>query len=464
MDLYLSAADRRHGLARAIYEQVRAAIAEGRVRPGDRLPASRELAQQLDVSRHTVTTAYGFLVAEGFLAGATGAGTRVTLPPAEPPRRQAAPGRPPAALSPLPVKARPRLDLSLGVPDPGLFPADEWRGHVRRALRDARAAQYGDPAGDPVLRSAIATWIHRSRGVAASPERTVVTAGAQQAFDLILGVLTRPGDVVAVEDPGYLPFHKLALARGAKVVPVPVDDEGLVVSALPARARIAYVTPSHQFPLGPVLSLGRRRQLLAWARDARAHVVEDDYDSEFRFSDRPLEPLARLDDAGQVIYVGSFSKTLSPSLRAGFLVAPAELVDSLAGLRQLVDWCSPVFLQRALARLLSDGTMDRHLRRARRAYRDRHQLMVDWLSGPGRRLGRPVRGDAGLHIAVELSAGVDEGKLVERARARGLAIEGLASYSIDAKPPGLVLGYGAAGPQQLAEALPLVLELAGRRR
>jgi GntR family transcriptional regulator / MocR family aminotransferase len=409
MDLYLGTKDRQRGLARAIYEQVREAIAEGRVKAGEQLPPSRELARQLGVSRFTVTTAYGFLVAEGFLAGASGAGTVVALPasPASP-RRGPAPRRPGLAPlpAPLPAAARPRLDLSLGCPDPDLFPSTEWRGQVRRALRDAHTAQYGDPAGDPKLRAAIATWIHRSRGVRASPHRVVVSAGAQQAFDLVLGALIKPGDVVAVEDPGYLPFRTLAQARGARVIPVPVDGEGLVVASLPARARLVYVTPSHQFPLGPVLSLARRRHLLEWARAAGAHVIEDDYDTEFRFSDRPLEPLARLDTDGRVIYVGSFSKTLSPSLRLGFLVVPDELVASLAGLRQVIDWCSPVFLQRALAGFLADGTMDRHLRRARRVYRARHQLVVDWLAGrpPGpwrrgpprrRRVAGHGRGEAG---------------------------------------------------------------------
>src|SRR5262249_35100053 len=378
-------------------------------------------------------------------------------PPAAPPRGGGGPGRPPAVLSPLPVQVPPRLDLRLGVPDPDLFPDDEWRSHVRRALRDPRAAQYGDPAGEPMLRAAIAAWIHRSRGVAAAPERTVVTAGAQQAFDLILGGLLR--DVVAVEDPGYPPFHKLARMRGARILPVPVDAEGLVVDALPARARLVYVTPSHQFPLGSILSLPRRRRLLAWARAAGAHIIEDDYDSEFRFSDRPLEPLARLDDAARVLYVGSFSKTLSPSLRLGFLVAPDEIVASLAGMRQIVDWCSPAFVQRALAGLLADGTMDRHLRRAGRAYRARHGILVEWLSGPGRRLGRLVPGDAGPHGAVELARGVDEARLVARARARGVAVEGLGPYSIDARRPGVAMGYGAATPERLAEALPILLDL-----
>jgi GntR family transcriptional regulator/MocR family aminotransferase len=185
--------------------------------------------------------------------------------------------------------------------------------------------------------------------------------------------------------------------------------------------------------------------------------VEDDYDSEFRFGDRPLEPIARLDERGRVIYVGSFSKILSPSLRLGFLVAPGELVAPLVGLRKLMDWGSPAFLQRALAGLVADGELDRHLRRARRTYRARHQLIADWLTGPGRRLGTLLPSDAGLHLTVELAAGIGEAALIARARTRGVAVEGLASYAINSTRAGLALGYGTATTERLSEFLPVLL-------
>ncbi|PTL85519.1 PLP-dependent aminotransferase family protein [Vitiosangium sp. GDMCC 1.1324] len=466
MDIYLTEQAHRRGLARAIYEQIREAIVEGRIRPGDRLPPSREMAKQLAVSRYTVTTAYGFLVAEGFLEGASGAGTRVAAQPesAVPGgrvRRGAMPRHRLAGLSPMVTEETPSLHLGVGAPDTALFPLLDWRRQMARALRslDAAGASYGDAAGDAVLRAEIATWIHRSRGVRATPEEVVITAGAQQAFDLIIGALTQPGDIVAVEDPGYVPFRKLAEVRCARVAPIPVDDSGLVVEALPSRAKLVYVTPSHQFPLGPVLSLVRRRQLLDWARTTGSVIIEDDYDSEFRFSDRPLEPLQRLDTGGRVIYVGSFSKTLAPSLRAGFLVAPRELVSSLAGLRQLVDWHSPALLQRTLAGFLSEGMMDRHLRRARKEYRARHQFIVDWFRGPGRRLGRLISVDAGLHVAVALQPGLDEARLIERARAAGLTLEGLSKYSIDTGRRGLALGYGGTNRQGLEKAFQLLSKL-----
>ncbi|WP_394824604.1 PLP-dependent aminotransferase family protein [Pendulispora albinea] len=475
MDLYLTADDHRRGLARAIYEQIREAIAEGRVRPGDRLPPSRDLARQLGVSRFTVTTAYGFLAAEGFIQGATGGGTRICAvrPPssiarartAEAPLAARVPRLPPAAPDSPPASGEPMLHVRLGVPDAALFPFTDWRRHTFRAMRTLRGARpaYGDAAGDPKLRTAIADWIHRSRGVRTHADRIVVTAGAQQAFDLILGALVQPGDPVAVEDPGYPPFRKLAQFRGAKVVPVPVDDEGLVTSALPARAKLVYITPSHQFPRGSALSLARRRELLDWARRAGAHIVEDDYDSEYRFMDRPLEPLQRLDADERVIYVGSFSKTLSPALRAGFVSAPPKLASAIAGLRQLVDWHSPEPLQLTLAGFLSDGSMDRHLRRARRIYRARHQAIADWCEGPGRSIGHLIRASAGLHVAIALHPTLDEFDLIERAAKAGLAVQGLSKFSIEATQRGLTLGYGSVSMPELERALGILAALARRR-
>ncbi|WP_394846050.1 PLP-dependent aminotransferase family protein [Pendulispora brunnea] len=458
MDFYLNADDHRRGLARALYEQIRQAIAEGRIRPGDRLPPSRELAKQLAISRFTVTTAYGYLVAEGFLEGASAAGTRVTLPARRSQLQRVTPpllrGRH-APASPAPPNEPAAMQMELGVPDAESFPYTEFRTQTWRAMRELRThggTQYGDAAGEPSLRRAIATWIHRSRGVRAAPEEVVVTAGAQQAFDLVLSALARPGDTVAVEDPGYPPFRQLAELRGVKVVPVQADHHGLVVESLPPRARLVYVTPSHQFPLGSVLSLVRRRLLLDWAQATGAFILEDDYDSEFRFSDRPLEPMQRLDTGARVLYIGSFSKSLSPSLRTGFVVAPREVASTLASVRALLDCHSPAILQRTLARFLDDGSMDRHLRRTRKLYRARHQFIVDWFAGPGRTLGKLIAIDAGLHLAAELHDSWDERTLCTRALDAGLNISGLAKFSVESIRPGLTFGYGNSPPEKLEQA------------
>ncbi|WP_394835509.1 PLP-dependent aminotransferase family protein [Pendulispora rubella] len=465
MDIYLNADDHRRGLARALYEQIRQAIAEGRIRPGDRLPPSRELAKQLAISRFTVTTAYGYLVAEGFLEGASAAGTRVTLPARRGTLRHAAPSSSRdrgAAVPNAPSNEPMAMQLELGVPNAASFPYSEFRTQTWRAMRELRAdggTGYGDAAGEPSLRKAIATWIHRSRGVRAAPEEVVVTAGAQQAFDLVLSALARPGDTVAVEDPGYPPFRQLAELRGVKVVPVQADQHGLIVESLPPRAKLVYVTPSHQFPLGSVLSLVRRRLLLDWAQATGAFILEDDYDSEFRFSDRPLEPMQRLDTGARVIYIGSFSKSLSPSLRTGFVIAPHEIASALSSARQLLDCHSPAILQRTLARFLDDGSMDRHLRRTRKLYRVRHQFIVDWFAGPGRTLGKLIAIDAGLHLTAELHDTWDEHALCARALDAGLRISGLAKFSVQSIRPGLSFGYGNSPPEKLEEAFRILKKI-----
>jgi len=484
VDLFLTPEDRGAGLVRALYERVRGAIDEGRIGPGDALPPSRDLARQLGVSRHTVTTAYGYLVAEGFLDGAAGGGTRVSPlaaragggRPARRFRSSAATPPPPGAAAPGGGPgAGPALRLPVGLPDPSLFPAAAWRRCVARALREPESG-YGDHAGEPALRAAIAAYVHRSRGVTSGPDGVVVAAGAQQAFALALLALVRPGEVVAVEDPGYARFRLLAEARGARVVPVPVDGEGLVVDALPPRARLVHVTPSHQFPTGVALSLARRRALAAWARRTGAVVLEDDYDSEFRHARRPLEPLYRLDPGGRVVYVGSFSKSFSPALRLGFAVAAPELARELAAMRALADWHSPAVLQRALAAFLAEGEMDRHVRRARRAYRERHDRIVAGLAGilargtgRGRPPGQPpalVASGAGLHVAVELPRGEEE-RVLSEAREAGLDLEGMSPHAVASRREGVLVGFGAVGLPEVERGLAVlasVIPHGSRRR
>ncbi|WP_306214589.1 MocR-like pyridoxine biosynthesis transcription factor PdxR, partial [Actinoplanes sp. RD1] len=414
------------------------------------------------VARNSVATAYEQLVAEGYLTARTGAGTFVARVRPEPAarRRHADPLRPRAGwtFAPAPASAAepvPRYDFRTGIPDAGLFPFETWRRLVAGELRLGANApgRYGDPAGHPALRAAIARYVGYSRSLRVLPEEVVVTNGAHHALDLIGRVLVSPGDVVAVEDPGYPPARQVFASLGARVTGVPVDADGLVVDALPDRARVVYTTPSHQFPLGRAMGLARRHALLAWAARRQAAIVEDDYDSEFRHSARPLEPLHSLDTVGRVLYVGTFSKSMLPSLRTGFVLAPAPLRAALTAARQLGDSYGQVAVQAALARFIDEGLLARHVRRAGRAYRDRHARVVAALSGlPQLAL---VPSAAGLHVAAltpEPAAPV-----VAAARARGVAVEDLASYGSDST--GFVLGFGAIDPALLDEGLSILTSL-----
>jgi len=462
MDIHVDLAG-RGDLSARIYRALLDAIVDGRLRPGEKLPPTRELAQRLEVSRTTVTDAYDRLTAEGFLIGRVGAGTFVSTQPTQRAERRALGGvaRPRELWSSLPPPvSTPWLDYDfrLGAPDGRLFPMETWRRLVTRELRVkvVRNFDYGDPSGHPALRAAIARYFGVSRSVRAGADDVLVTQGAQQALDLIGRVLVAPGDVVAVEEPGYVPARRLFQSLGASVVPVPVDAAGLDVSALPPTARLVYTTPSHQFPLGTPMSLERRTALLAWAEAQDAVVVEDDYDSEYRFSDRPLEPLQSIDRGGRVVYVGSFSKTMAPMLRLGFVVAPESLRSALRTAKQLTDWHGDVIAQAALAAFLDEGLLARHVRKATREYAARHALLVStverdfpWLT--------LVPSAAGLHLCVRSS--VDVSGVVERARAVGVGVQALADFCLGPVRQGLVLGYGAISQERIVEGLRRLAEV-----
>ncbi|GIE78082.1 GntR family transcriptional regulator [Actinoplanes philippinensis] len=446
-----------------VYRQVRAAILDGRLRPGERLPPTRELARATELSRNTVATAYERLLAEGFVATRVGSGTYVEETIARPaPARPGGSLRPRRAWTPAsPSGAAPRYDLRAGAPDPALFPLASWRRLMNRELRlrtltDARRT---GPGGDPALRAAVAHRLGMSRSVRAAADDVIVTSGAQQAFDLIGRVLLAPGDVVAVEDPGYPQARRLFEALGAVPAPVPVDGRGLVVDALPAGARLVYTTPSHQFPTGVTMSLSRRRELLAWAGRHDAAIVEDDYDSEFRFEDRPLEPLHSLDRAGRVIHVGSFSKTMLPALRLGFLIAPAGLRAALLAAREVTVQHGDPCAEAALAAFLEEGLFARHLRTVTRAYAVRRALLLDALHGELSRWLVPLPSIAGLHLTAHLRPGVRDGAatVVERAARAGVALQTLAQFHRGpAGPDGLVIGFGSVPTDRLPEALRLL--------
>ncbi|MFG3597960.1 PLP-dependent aminotransferase family protein [Bradyrhizobium sp. RDI18] len=320
-----------------------------------------------------------------------------------------------------------RFDFRAALPDASLFPHRAWRRVVARALRsrEMAAGAYESPAGNWDLRAAIARHIGISRSVAASPDDVIVTNGTQQALDIVARVLLDPGDIVAVEKPGYLPPRYLFKALGARVIGVPVDSEGLVVEALPAGARAVYVTPSHQFPLGVAMSLSRRRALLAWAERTNAVVFEDDYDSEFRFGGRPLEPLQTLDTTGRVVYVGTFSKTLLPTLRLGFMVVPPSLREAANKAKFVTDWHTATMAQSALARFIDEGAFARHIRKVSRTYSERHAVLTEGIKMNFDDHLDLVPSSTGLHIAAYARrASVDDiDAIASRAFDLGVAIQ-----------------------------------------
>ncbi|MBR0822821.1 PLP-dependent aminotransferase family protein [Bradyrhizobium liaoningense] len=456
----------RNDLSGEIYRQIRQAILDGRLRPGERLSPTRELAAALAVSRSTVTVAYESLLAEGFARSHTGAGTFVnhqfgTKRPASKSRRSA------AARSirvravwetialPAPAFRAARFDFDAGHPDASLFPHRAWRRVVASALRSRERADgvYEAPAGNWDLRVAIARHIGVSRSVTGAPADVIVTNGTQQALDIIARVLVEPGDIVAVEKPGYVPAKDLFRALGARIIGVPVDSEGLVVEALPAEARVVYVTPSHQFPLGMAMSLSRRHALLAWAERNNAVIVEDDYDSEFRFGGRPLEPLQTLDATGRVVYVGTFSKTLLPALRLAFMVVPPSLREAAYKAKFVTDWHTATTAQDALAQFIDEGAFARHIRRVSRIYSERHEMLTAEIKRNFGDYLDLVPSSTGLHVAAYARRGSldDIDAIASRALALGVAIR---SFPLEGKPQaGIMLGYGGIETTRIAEGM-----------
>jgi len=464
MDVHVSLVGRRD-LAGEIYRQLRSAILDGRLRGGERLPPSREMALGLSVSRTTVGVAYDRLISEGFAVARTGSGTfvsrQVSTTPV--PRRRGTPGalRPRRVwdeVAPLGHWRETDFDFRPGIPDASLFPYETWRALMARQLRPLAVGRggYADPAGHDGLREAISRHVGTARGVRALAEDVIVTNGTQQAVDVVARVLLNPGDRVAVEDPGYPPPRWLFQTLGAKVTGVPVDAEGLVVDAIPRDARMVYVSPSHQFPLGTSMSLRRRMALLAWAREHDAAIVEDDYDSEFRFGGRPIEPLQMLDTSGRVIYIGTFSKTTLATLRLGFVIVPPSIRAAARAAKFVTDWHTALPTQAAMAGFIESGLFARHIRRMRAVYLARHEQIVQLIARDFADDLRVVPSSVGLHIAaLARSAGVDEiTEVVRRASAAGVECQPLSMFAAGEAPrAGLVLGYGAIAEARIEEGL-----------
>lgn len=455
---------------RQVYDSLRAAILAGELPPGSRLPASRQLAREAGLARVTIARAYDQLAAEGFVESRVGAGTFVLAGPpgtlsgnpanhfrpalTEWGRRVLRIDKPTERAA---ESARPEIDFGFGRSFAEQFPYDVWRRLLGRYLStdDAMLSRYGSAAGFFPLRQALADYLGRARGVRCTPETVVIVSGAQQALDILARLLLNAGDRVVVETPGYRDAFALLRLHQARLVGLPVDDHGLPVDRIPAdRVPLAFVTPSHQFPKGGTMPLARRLALLAWARRQNAVVIEDDYDGDLRYGSGSLAALQGLDEDGQVVYLGTFSKVLFPALRLGYLVLPPGLVEPFVRAKELVDRGAPTLTQAAVADFLAGGHFERHLRHLRRLYGQKRATLISALD---EYLGGRVRYSsvaAGLHVMLFAEGELDEGRLVREAAAHGVRVYAGAPYHLEhPAPPSVLLGFSGLGEEEIVEGV-----------
>ncbi len=432
---------------RQIVTRLRDAILSGTLPAGVRLPSSRSLASQLGVARGTVEAAYAVLAGEGVLLSRGSAGTVVS------PHMAARGGSRTYRAAPVPPAAVDRqtpqhvLPFRMGLPALDAFPRKLWSTLAAREIRRITGDDlaYPDPAGHRPLREMIASYLGLSRGITISPEQVRVTGGFQGALSLIISAILRPGDAVWVEDPGYPPARDALLASRARLVPVPVDDDGMRVETAikqAPKARLALVTPTHQSPLGVTLTLERRLSLLAWAAQSGAWILEDDYDSEFRYTGYPLPALKSLDHADRVLFVGSFSKVMFPGLRLGYLVVPDPLVKDIARANSLLQFGQSGLEQRVVASFMAQGHFARHLRRMRSLYAARRHALAEALGAAfGDRINLQLQA-GGMHLIARFTDNIDDTELARRAVSRGLAPVALSSLTVQHPcGTGLLLGF-----------------------
>ncbi len=477
-------------LYRQIYESVRLAILSGKLTSGTRLPASRVLAKQLSVSRLTVVNAFEQLLAEGYLEGKPGAGTFVAskipedlLQISEAERKNNT-----AETEPEKVKiskfaerltetntrvsrfqsSAESLPFKNGLTAVSEFPFDVWEKLAVRVYRRSRykISGYGEAAGYRPLREAVAAHFAATRGVHCDIEQIFITNGAQQALDLISRVLLEAGEKVWIEDPCYQEALGVFRAVGAEIVPVAVDAEGFdpaEAEKLSDAAKLVYITPSHQYPTGVTMSLARRLSLLEWARKTDAWIVEDDYNSEFRYAGRPLASLQNLDQTERVIYVGTFSKTVFPALRLGCLIVPKNLIEVFRAARWSSDCHSPIFEQAILADFIAEGHFARHLRRMRTLYEKRQNILVEEAEKHLNGLLKVSRANSGMHLIGWLAEGLKAEEICEKAFENGLNLTPLSSYCVETKlPAGVILGYTGFDERQIKEGIMKLKEVLER--
>jgi len=463
-------------LYKQLYERLRGIILAGQLERGARLPSTRMLASELGVSRTTTALAYEQLLLEGYLESRVGQGTVVarslpatlfhehtdrTLKERTDARKMStihmASRVRPLKEIPSPVRREGRTGGTFhgGEPALDLFPYEVWARLIARCARQSlrEFAHYQPPAGYYPLQEAIAAQIGITRGVRCTPEQIILTAGSQGALDLAVRTLLNPGEAAWLENPGYFGARGALLAAGVRLVPVPVDEQGLVVEIGRQRcpqARLVSTTPSHQFPTGVTMSLGRRLALLDWAREAGAWILEDDYDSEYRFSGRPLEALQGLDHAGRVLYIGTFSKVLFPALRLGYLIAPTELVEPLLAMRRFIDVHIPILEQMALTDFMNEGHFARHLRHMLQCYSQRRDLLHRELRAHLGDLLEVHAPEAGMHLVGWLPPDKDDRRAAKLAAQVGIEVMAISKYSLEPlSRGGLVFGYAGTDEEAI---------------
>jgi GntR family transcriptional regulator/MocR family aminotransferase len=457
-------------LSRQIYLWFRQAILREDMKSKERLPSTRELAEHLNVSRTVVVLAYEQLLAEGFVCGRPGSGTYVTegLGSGRPSSRAARANVRLSRFGRSVVEAAPKIeipanrptslryDFAYGRSDIDLFPFETWRRMLLRHARKApvRELDYAPAGGSMALREALTAHLRRSRAVVCDPSQVIVVNGSQQALDLVARVLVEHGDRVAIENPCYQGAREVLRSIGACLVPVSVDTDGLDPASLPKRARIALVTPSHQFPTGAILPLARRLALLDWARRTDALVVEDDYDGEFRYEEQPLQSLQGLDGEGRVIYIGTFSRTVFPALRIGYLIVPKSLVAVFTSAKWLCDRHTATLEQETLAEFISSGMYERHLRRVRRRNVSRRKVLLEAID---KHLGDRVQVTgygAGAHVVLWPHRRVTERAVLEAAASRGVGIYAISPYFLTRPAKsGFMLGYSRMKEADIGEGI-----------
>ncbi len=468
-------------LHQQLYQELRHSILSGRLSAGQRIPSTRALAKSLGLSRATVTQSYEQLASEGYLQTAVGSGTTVSAQLPDD-LLQAAPVKPGLIKTARQAKSKAGAQIKLSSygarltefvrePDePNLlfnfrycrpavdqFPIEEWR---RLLLRHCRAGEHElldyapDGKGDARLRAAIASYLARARAVNCTSEQVIIVNGSQQALHLCAQVLVERGETVAIEEPGYLGARHAFLSHGAQLHPAPVDEAGLRLEGLPQNAKLLYVTPSHQFPTGAVLSLPRRLELLAWAEQTGTLILEDDYDSEFRYGGRPIPSLQGLAQNAQVIYIGTFSKVLFPALRIGYLVVPPALADVFEKAKWLADRHTPVLEQRALCDFITEGYLERHLRRMRTLYDQRRQKLVSALQTQFGERVTIMGANSGIHLMVRLRSKLSDAEVIRRATAAGIGLISARIYYLGGcRGDEFVIGYAPLSERPIQEGI-----------